>query len=265
MKRLYMSMLMLMLYLSTAFSQQLLLATDEVHRSGSAVSGSEENTIMESAEIKTEADIPAETEINVYMTEKTKSYGFEYFPLKTNIYYKYDSNAGDTEAEVNPEEDELVLTFNAGSLKYEQQFFKGEKGIYLTRTQSKAMLFFGTTVTYPEPVLRLPLPLKVGETWLWEGLEIAGGDTGKLTISGEALAEEILQTPLGSMSCLKIRLRIESEHGSKNTVTEWLAPEIGIVKFHADLEGSGITGFLQDIFGLDEVTFDLTEIEDDNT
>lgn len=259
------ALLMLIMLFSSAFTQQLMLVTDEIYRSGTDISVTEETATNGSAVINSGADIPTKTEIGVYETEKTKIYGFEYFPLKTNVYYKYDSNAGATEAEVSPEGDELVLTFNAGSLKYEQQFFIGEKGIYLTRTQSKAMIFFGTTVTYPEPVLRLPLPLKVGETWLWEGLEIAGGDTGKLTISGEALAEESVQTPMGSLNCLKIKLRIESEHGSKNTVTEWLAPGIGIVKFHADMEGSGITGFLQDLFGLEEITFDLTEIEDDNT
>jgi len=162
---------------------------------------------------------------------------------------------------VKPSGAELVLTFDAGKILYEQQFFKGEDGIYLTRTESHALIFFGTTVTYPEPVLRLPFPLQVGKKWKWEGFEIAGGDTGRLTIEGEALAEEIVTTSVGEFSCLKIQLKIESEHGSKNTVTEWLAPGIGVVKFHALLEGTGLTAFLQDIFGLDELTFDLTGVE----
>lgn len=265
MKSLSVLLIIYMMLLSTGLAQQSTLASDEVNLTSTELTTVEESNSSELADIETEKSMAVETETDDHLTESVKLYGFEYFPLKTNVYYKYDSNAGDTEAEVNPEGDELVLTYNAGSLKYEQQFFKGEKGIYLTRTESKALIFFGTTVTYPEPVLRLPLPLQVGEEWLWEGLEIADGDTGKLTISGEALAEEVIETPLGPISCLKVRLKVESEHGSKNTVTEWLAPEIGVVKFHADLEGSGITGFLQDLFGLDEVTFDLTEIEDDNT
>jgi hypothetical protein len=190
--------------------------------------------------------------------EVTKQFGFEYFPLNTDVSYLYDSNAGDTEAGVKPNGKELVLTYDAGKISYEQQFFKGEDGIYLTRTESSALIFFGATVTYPEPVLRLPLPLEVGKKWAWEGFEIADGDTGMLTISGEAMAEEVVTTPIGEFNCLKIRLKIESEHGSKNTVTEWLAPGIGVVKFHAALEGTGLTAFLQDIFGLDELTFDLT-------
>ena len=164
---------------------------------------------------------------------------------------------------MNPSGEELVLTFNAGKISYEQQFYKGEDGIYLTRTESSALIFFGTTVTYPEQVLRLPLPLEVGKKWTWEGLEIADGDTGALTISGEALSEEIVETPIGKYNCLKIQLRIESEHGSKNTVTEWLAPGIGVVKFHSALEGTGLTAFLQDIFGLDEISFDLMGIEEE--
>lgn len=187
-----------------------------------------------------------------------KQYGFEYFPLNTEVSYIYDSNAGETESGVVPTGEELVLTFDAGKVSYEQQFFKGEDGIYLTRTESNALLFFGTTVTYPEPVLRLPLPLQVGNKWIWQGFEIADGDTGSLTITGEALAEERIKTPVGEFDCLKIQLKVESEHGSKNTVTEWLAPGIGVIKFHAALEGTGLTAFLQDIFGLDELTFDLT-------
>lgn len=214
----------------------------------------------ESDEIVTYND---ESELVVH-AEDVKQFGFDYFPLKTDVSYLYNSNAGDTEAGVNPNGEELVLTFDAGKISYEQQFFKGEDGIYLTRTESSAFLFFGTTVTYPEPVLRLPLPIQVGKKWKWEGFEIAGGDTGSLTIEGEALAEEIITTPAGEFSCLKIQLKIESEHGSKNTVTEWLAPGIGVVKFHALLEGTGLTAFLQDLLGLDELTFDLTDVEEED-
>jgi hypothetical protein len=196
------------------------------------------------------------------ITESTivtaKQYGFEYFPLNTEVSYLYDSNAGKTESGVVLKGDELVLTYDAGKISYEQQFFKGEKGIYLTRTHSSALLFFGKTVTYPEPVLRLPLPLQIGDKWYWEGFEIVDGDTGSLTIKGKALAEEKVSTLVGEFNCLKIQLKVESEQGSKNTVTEWLAPGIGVVKFHAALEGTGLTTFLQDIFGLDELTFDLT-------
>jgi len=222
---------------------------------------------LETNEIISEGSVPSENEVASDITEEEeidlhlesdKHYGFEYFPLNTEISYVYDSNAGETESGVVPSGEELVLTFDAGKISYEQQFFKGEDGIYLTRTESSALLFFGTTVTYPEPVLRLPLPLKVGKKWTWEGFEIADGDTGSLTIRGEALAEEKVKTPLGEFDCLKIQLKVESEHGSKNTVTEWLAPGIGVVKFHAALEGTGLTAFLQDIFGLDELTFDLT-------
>jgi len=225
------------------------IETDEMIGDGSEMTGS--NKLRESNK---------RSEIIIH-PEKVKQFGIEYFPLNTDVFYLYDSNAGDTEAGVNPSGRELVLTFDAGKISYEQQFYKGEAGIYLTRTESSAFLFFGTTVTYPEPVLRLPLPLQVGKKWKWEGFEIANGDTGSLTIEGEALAEEIVSTPVGDFSCLKIQLKIESEHGSNNTVTEWLAPGLGVVKFHALLEGTGLTAFLQDILGLDELTFDLTGFE----
>jgi hypothetical protein len=192
----------------------------------------------------------------------TKKFGFEYFPLKTNVDYTYSSNAGKTRAEVSQVKSEIVLTFKAGSLKYEQQFFKGTDGIYLTRTETSAFLLFGSKVTYPQPVLRLPLPLEVGATWQWSGLEVANGDTGKLEIKGEALAEEPVKTPFGQFNCLKICLHINSQKGSRNTLTEWLAPEIGIVKLHVDLQGSGITGLIQKVLGLNEIDFDLSGFKD---
>ena len=210
-------------------------------------------------------DTETSADISTPTGDVKKSFGFEYFPLKQNVEYEYDSNAGDTESIVSEAGDELVLTYDAGKITYEQQFFKGDKGIYLTRTETRAFLLFCSKVTYPEPVLRLPLPLETGATWQWVGLEIAGGDTGKLTIDGEALGEEEVTTPVGKFTCLKIRMRIESEMGSKNTVTEWLAPNIGVIKFHADLEGSGITGFLQTLMGLDEITFDLKGIKEIKT
>jgi hypothetical protein len=209
----------------------ILLSVSGVYSQNSPVSLSNESSemLVENVEttvngsVMTETDVltefDGESEIN-HNIETVKQYGFEYFPLKTDVSYLYDSNAGETEAGINPIGEELVLTFDAGKISYEQQFFKGEEGIYLTRTASSALIFFGTTVTYPEPVLRLPLPLQVGKKWTWEGFEIADGDTGRLTIEGEALAEEIVQTPVGEFSCLKIQLKIESEHGSKNTVTE---------------------------------------------
>jgi len=240
-----------------------LYAKSMPRNSNEDVSLSEDTSTDNSEYLDNDLAVPVEASIDM---EKNKSFGFEYFPLKRDVLYSYDSNAGDTEAEVSEDDDELVLTYNAGSITYEQQFFKGNDGIYLTRTETSALLFFGSKVTYPEPVLRLPLPLEVGKSWEWEGLETAGSDTGKLTIKGKAIGEEVVKTPLGEFKCLKILLDIESEMGSKNIVTEWLAPEIGVVKFHAELEGSGITGFLQDLMGLDEITFELTGLEEkDNT
>jgi hypothetical protein len=47
-------------------------------------------------------------------------------------------------------------------------------------------------------------------------------------------------------------------------LTEWFAPKVGLVKSHAVLEGTGITGFIQSVLGYDEVTFELAAIKNQN-
>lgn len=54
---------------------------------------------------------------------------------------------------------------------------------------------------------------------------------------------------------------IFTEYGNKtNYLTEWLAPNIEIVKAQATLKGDGFTATLQEFFGLDELFFELIEV-----
>jgi hypothetical protein len=92
-------------------------------------------------------------------------------------------------------------------------------------------------------------------------LETSGSDTSLLTIEGEVLAEELIFTPAGQFLCLKVQQKVETVGGSSSIVTEWLAPNIGIVKSHSVLEGKGFTGLVQKVFGLDEITFELARVE----
>ncbi len=196
------------------------------------------------------------------VTESMKIFGSEYFPLNENVEFKFNSNAGETIATVEQENKGVAITYDAPNFTYQQSLYKTEKGVYLTRTKTHAFLFFGNDISYPEPVLRIPLPLKTGDTWHWEGLETEDDDTTRLTISGKAIGEEIVETAGGKFTCLRIELEVSSENGSQNTVNEWFAPGIGMVKSHAKLEGSGITYIVQKIMGLDEITFELESYGD---
>lgn len=190
-----------------------------------------------------------------------KEFGAEYFPLNPELLYKFDSSLGSTKAEFEQQGEQVVLTFDAPSISYQQSLMKSDTGIMLTRTKTSAFLFFGNDISYAEPVLRIPFPLNLDDTWEVEGLETEGGDTTLLKIRGKVLGEELVMTEYGNFVCLKIQQQVSSEGGSSNTLTEWFAPHIGLVKSHAVMEGSGITGMLQDVFGLDEVTFQLVSVE----
>jgi hypothetical protein len=169
---------------------------------------------------------------------------------------------GDTQAEFKPFEDGVLLTFDAPNMEYRQTLVKETNGIFLKRTEVNAFIFFGNDIRYVEPVLRIPIPLHTGDSWEWHALETEDEDTTNLVIRGEVLGVEKVFTKLGEFDCVKIRQHISSERGSSNVLTEWFAPQIGLVKSHAVLEGSGITGFIQSVFGYDEVTFELVAVED---
>jgi hypothetical protein len=85
-----------------------------------------------------------------------------------------------------------------------------------------------------------------------------------LVIRGEVLGQEKVFTPYGEFDCVKIRQHVKSENGSDNILTEWFAPNVGLVKSHTILEGSGITGFIQNVLGYDEVTFELAAVKKQN-
>ncbi len=213
---------------------------------------------FESLEVSTKTSHDLDTSLTKKdVVEKEKIFGAEYFPLAANTGFKFKSNAGETIATVEQNSRGVAITYDAPNFSYKQSLFKTDKGVYLTRTETSAFIFFGNDISYPEPVLRIPLPLKAGDSWRWEGLETEDEDTTRLTINGKALGEEIVETAGGKFRCLRIELQVSSENGSQNMINEWFAPGIGLVKSHARMEGSGITNILQKMLGLDEITFEL--------
>lgn len=190
---------------------------------------------------------------------KEEVFGFEYFPLRNATSFLFESNIGVTKAVVYNEGNEMVFAYDAGNISYKQNLIRQANGIYLTKVQSKAY-FFGSCVTYNKPVLRLPLPIKLYDTWTWEGYEIVDGDSSKITLKGKALGVEIIKTKAGEFRCLKVLINIISAKGSTNSEIEWLAPDIGIVRVKAKIEGGGISGMLQKLLGLDEIKFSINQI-----
>ncbi|MBN2572416.1 MAG: DUF3108 domain-containing protein [Ignavibacteriales bacterium] len=194
-----------------------------------------------------------------------KIFGTEYFPLNKNLQYKFESNFGSTTGKFKQSGKHFTINYltEDGTLKY--TFFKDSTGIYLTKTETDIDVFLGigssSSITYDRPVLRIPFPLTIGQTWKWDGYEIEDDDRRKIKVEGKVLGEETVNTSVGKFDCLKIRIKFTSEEGANNTITEWLAPNIGAVKIFAKLESTGIAGFFQDLLGLDEVYFNLTEVK----
>ncbi len=194
-------------------------------------------------------------------TSSNDSYSVEkYFPLDTEVNYLFDTNFGDVEAFMEWKDEEIFITYETSGIFYQQSYISKSDGIYVTSSKNE-ILFFGNDVKYSEPVLRFPKNLKQGMTWAWDGFEIVNEeDTVSLSVKGKVVGYETVSTELGDLSCVKIE-SIFTEYGTKtNYLTEWLAPQIGIVKAEAVLKGDGFAAWLQEFLGFDQLYFDLIEI-----
>jgi|GEM_PF-2477727 len=207
------------------------------------------------------ATLKAQKASHLVADSQSEVFGEEYFPLKEKSEFVFDSNIGSTKAAVYKEGSSMVFKYESGPITYNQSLSKAANGIYLTKVTSKALLW-GSSVTYNKPVLRLPLPLRIGNKWSWHGYEIDNGDTTALSLYGFAQAVETIKTKAGQFRCLKVMIKIISGKGETSTEAEWLAPGIGIVRSMAKIDGgSGVTALIRRMMGLQEIKFSLSEIK----
>jgi len=192
-------------------------------------------------------------------------YGSEYFPFDEKMELVFDSNIGETTKQFRIENDSFKVFNLADKFQYIQTFAKLKNGVYLLRTEQNVDVLFlfssRVNITYSTPALQLPNPLILGNEWKWEGLQIKNGDTTTIVIKGKVVAEEEIIVPAGKYKTLKVEMFIKDSGGEFSTVQQWLAPNIGIVKLHATIEGSGIIQFAMSILGYDEINYELKEIK----
>lgn len=192
-----------------------------------------------------------------------KEYGEEYFPFNEKMELIFDSNVGETIKSVEIIDSSFQVTNISDKFIYTQTFLKRDNGLYLIRTEQNISTFFYSkdiVIIYSKPVLQLPLPLKVGDTWNWSGYQIKNGDTTSISISGEALGEESVNVPAGKLNTLHVKLFFDEVDGEKTTLDQWLAPNLGAVKTKVIIEGKGIIQFAMSILGYDEIDSELREI-----
>ena len=115
-----------------------------------------------------------------------------------------------------------------------------EKGMKLHRIVAELGDVFGVArVDFSPPVTFFPETLQLGEIWETRG-ETEVDLIGAVTVSSvnEVVAVENVVTSAGTFEdCLKIRMRTRTVAAigtSRSTTYQWLAPDLGPVKFETD-------------------------------
>ncbi|MFO7524206.1 MAG: hypothetical protein R6W68_02010 [Ignavibacteriaceae bacterium] len=187
-----------------------------------------------------------------------------YFPVNQNITLVYESSFGESVTKYLQDGDYIISLSEADDFIYRQDLILKDDGVYTTETYQyfKVFLFIKkeATFVYGKPLLRFPLPISPGMEWIWEGYEFSHGEKNKVKVSGRAIEEEYLLTKAGSFKAIKLETIVEGSSNSRNTVTEWYAKGIGLIKAEIVIEGGGMMGFLRDILGYGTLQFELTEI-----
>jgi len=198
-------------------------------------------------------------------TPPGKEYGAEYFPTDKDLVLYYDSNFGEAKSFVKEDGETLILDMRSDDFIFIQDIVVKNDSVYLTRLEEEVdVLFFisaGQTVTYNQPALRIPFPMKNGQTWKWEGIEYIDEDKAdSIVISGELFGMEIISTAAGEFECIKIQTDIHKKSGTHTRFYEWRTPEIGLVKLEAQIDAKGFIGTIIDLLGYDSMYFSLIRI-----
>jgi len=188
----------------------------------------------------------------------------EYFPLNLKTKMIFNSTIGETIRTVQKADSFYVVSINTDKLKYNQTYCKKGNGIYLISTeQNVKILFFSkhAEVAYNEPALQLKQPLRIGDTWQWNGYQIKNGkDSVAVTMSGRVIANERIEVPAGKFETLKVEIIITDNDVMKTVLTQWLVKDVGAVKTQIETKGKGILHWALSLMGYSIIVFELEKI-----
>jgi len=192
-------------------------------------------------------------------------FGAEYFSTDKDLVLYYESNFGEAKSLVKNDGEKLILDMRSDDFIFIQDVVVRNDSVYLTRLEEEVdVLFFFSAdqmVTYNEPALRIPFPMKAGQTWKWEGIEYIDEDKAdSIVISGELLGMEIVSTAAGEFECIKIQTDIHKKSGVHTRFYEWRTPKIGLVKLEAQMDTKGFIGTIIDLLGYDSMYFSLIRV-----
>ncbi len=193
-------------------------------------------------------------------------FGKDYFPLNDKVELIYKSTVGESKRVVKKEDSLYVSSIIADNFKYTQTLLEKEDGLYLLGLEQEVhiLLIFSkhAVVKYSKPALEMKFPMKVGDTWQWDGYQVKNEtDTTIITMKGRVLKEEEIEVPAGKFKTVKVEFVVEDLKAHKTTFTQWLAKGIGSVKMIVKVEGHGIIQVAMSILGYDYVVSELKEIK----
>ncbi len=200
-------------------------------------------------------------QVDSEIIKNSKIGGDNPFDEKTVMIFK--SNIGETIRTIESFDSLLKVTNKSDKFTYTQTFQTRKNGVYLVRTEQHITTFFYSKevdITYSEPILQIPKPLKAGDKWNWSGYQIKNGDTTEISILGKAIENETLELPAGKFRTLKIRLFFQEQDGEETELYQWLDSKLGCVKTKAIINGTGIMAFAMSLVGYDEIDSELKEI-----
>lgn len=193
------------------------------------------------------------------------SYFNEYFPDNRAKVLVYNSDFGETKLTMDTEDKYDIYTLRSDNFIYRQKLLLNADGVFVKETYQKIkyllVLSKEGNFTYNELMPRIKFPLIEGKAWSWEGQEYDNKDTSSISLTAKVENKEIIKVPAGSFETIKLITNIISSSGTRSTITEWFAKNIGLIKMSADIEGGGISGIARDLMGLGEIVFELKEIQ----
>jgi len=194
------------------------------------------------------------------------SIGPEYFPFDTSLTLTYNSSLGEAKSIIRKVGTNYVLDLSNDDFFFVQTVHARNDTVYLTKLEQEVDVFLfissGVDVTYGQPYLRFPFPLKDNDSWNWTGVELIDEeDPDTITVSGQVLGKEMITTEAGNFDCIKFQIDIhKKQRGSHTKFYEWRAPGIGLVRLEAFIDSKGFIGTIMSLLGYDEMKFELKKI-----
>ena len=201
-------------------------------------------------------------------SKKIHTGGVIYFPVNLSETLTYKSDFGETKSWMTKEDSVIVFHNESDDFKYRQKLLINNTGVYVIETYQRFKVFLFIhkegTYTYEKPLLRIPFPIVEGQQWNWKGTEFSDGDTSTVWVKGKVIGLDSVTTEAGKFEAMKVESIIQTSDKTKNILTEWFAPGIGMVKMHLSIQGGGLMAFVRNLLGYSDINFELTKISFNN-